>query len=146
MSHILYAKVPIIHQGLRQEETVVQITLALDYLEKVSTGIFQHIKSSVDRQKANLSRLQERSRNVQAKMDKLAGTNKATKVDKLINQVCYSKYLFENATGVDSKKVELVEFVLRDYKFVCQSIRSVHIILLLKELDTIYNYSVIKKT
>lgn len=82
MSHIMYAKVPIIHQGLRQEETVVQITLALDYLEKVSNGIFQHIKSSVDRQKANLSRLQERSRNVQAKMDKLAGTNKATKVDK----------------------------------------------------------------
>lgn len=104
MSHILYAKVPIIHQGLRQEETVVQITLALDYLEKVSTGIFQHIKSSVDRQKANLSRLQERSRNVQAKMDKLAGTNKATKVDKLINQVCYSRYLFENATGVDGNK------------------------------------------
>lgn len=119
----MYAKVPIIHQGLRQEETVVQITLALDYLEKVSTGIFQHIKSSVDRQKANLSRLQERSRNVQAKMDKLAGTNKATKVDKQTDQACYSSYLSKNSIGVDSKKstATVVEFGLTEYQFVCQT-------------------------
>lgn len=135
MSHILYAKVPIIHQGLRQEETVVQITLALDYLEKVSTGIFQHIKSSVDRQKANLSRLQDRSRNVQAKMDKLAGTNKATKVDKLINKVCYSKYLFESATGVDSKKSTASEICSQRLQ-ICVSVNQI----------STYNYSVTKKT
>lgn len=134
MSHILYAKVPIIHQGLRQEETVVQITLALDYLEKVSTGIFQHIKSSVDRQKANLSRLQERSRNVQAKMDKLAGTNKATKVDKLINQFCYSRYLLENTTGGDSKKSTASEICSQRLQ-ICVSVNQI----------STYN-SVIKRT
>ncbi|XP_046683302.1 WASH complex subunit 1-like isoform X2 [Homalodisca vitripennis] len=80
MSHIPYAKVPIIHQGLRQEETIVQITVALDYLEKVSHGIFEHIKTSVENQKSHLARLRERSKTVQAKMNKLAGTNKATKV------------------------------------------------------------------
>ncbi|XP_054281374.1 WASH complex subunit 1-like [Macrosteles quadrilineatus] len=80
MSHVPYAEVPIIHQGLRQEETVIQITLALDYLEKVSCGIFQHIKSSVEKQKVQLSKLQDRSKLINKKMDKLAGTNKATKV------------------------------------------------------------------
>lgn len=79
MSHIPFAKVPIIHQGLRQEETIVQITLTLDYLEKVSNGIFSHIKTSVDRQMKHLTSLKERSKVVQAKMEKLSGTNKATK-------------------------------------------------------------------
>ena len=76
-----FGSVPIIPQDLRQEETVVQITLALDYLDQVATDIFQHIKTTVGKQKTNLNRLQERTNIVQAKVDKLAGTNKATKVN-----------------------------------------------------------------
>lgn len=75
-----FGSVPIIHQDLRQEETIVQITLALDYLDQVSTSIFQHIKMTVGKQKARLNKLQERSNIVQEKVNKLAGTNKATKV------------------------------------------------------------------
>lgn len=92
MSHIPFAKVPIIHQGLRQEETIVQITLTLDYLEKVSQGIFSHIKSSVDRQVAHLSELKERCKVVKAKLEKLSGTNKATKVSLSNFLICYLNY------------------------------------------------------
>lgn len=78
-----FGSVPIIHQDLRQEETIVQITLALDYLDQVSTNIFQHIKTAIGKQKVRLNKLHERSNIVQAKVDKLAGTNKATKVNVL---------------------------------------------------------------
>lgn len=75
-----FGSVPIIHQDLRQEESIVQITLALDYLDQVSTNIFKHIQTAVGKQKVRLNKLQERSDVVKAKVNKLAGTNKATKV------------------------------------------------------------------
>lgn len=76
-----YAEIPIIPQGLRQEEAVVQTTLALEYLNNVALDIFKNIKDNVKKQHEDLANIRSRAKVVRAKIDKLAGMNKkATKV------------------------------------------------------------------
>lgn len=76
-----YAEIPIIPQGLRQEEAVVQTALALEYLNNVALDIFKNIKDSVMAQNEELANIRSRAKVVRAKIDKLSGMNKkATKV------------------------------------------------------------------
>lgn len=79
MTYQVY-NVPIVPADLRREETVRQIADALDYLDKVSNDVFSNINKRVSENKAKLQKLDDRVALAQAKVDKLKGSNKATKV------------------------------------------------------------------
>ena len=70
----------VIQQDLRQEETIVQIAEALDYLDEVVKDIFTRVEERVERNKAKLEELHERANIAKMKVEKLTGSNKATKV------------------------------------------------------------------
>lgn len=79
MEHSLYS-VPIIQQDLRQEETILQISDALDYLDQVVKDIFARVESRVVESKAKLEKLHKRASFAKMKVEKLTGSSKATKV------------------------------------------------------------------
>lgn len=79
MERTLYS-VPVIQQDLRQEETVLQIADALDYLDQVVKDIFARVESRIVESKARLEMLDKRASLAKMKLEKLTGSSKATKV------------------------------------------------------------------
>jgi WAS family protein 1 len=79
MEHALYS-VPVIQQDLRQEETILQIANALDYLDQVVKDIFARVESRIVESKARLEILHKRASLAKMKVEKLTGSSKATKV------------------------------------------------------------------
>lgn len=101
--------VPTIPPDLRREETILQIADSLDYLEKVANDVFTRINTRVSENRARLQKVNDRISLAQARVDKLKGSNKATKV------FACSKYpaedeqanygmLFSNTDGIKSAK------------------------------------------
>lgn len=72
--------VPLVLTGLRKEESINQIVDSLEYLEKVSNDIFSRISRRVSENKNRLAQLDHRVDVAQARIDKIKGTKKATRV------------------------------------------------------------------
>ncbi|MED6287228.1 WASH complex subunit 1, partial [Characodon lateralis] len=72
--------VPLIQPELRREEAVLQIADALLYLEVISTDIFRRVSESVEKNRRQLQSVSDRIRLAQARVDKIKGSKKATKV------------------------------------------------------------------
>ena len=73
--------VPVILPDLRREESLVQVTDALEYLEAVAVDIFNRISNRVGAERDKLAAINERICVAQAKVDKLrSATSKATTV------------------------------------------------------------------
>ncbi|XP_005933137.1 WASH complex subunit 1 [Haplochromis burtoni] len=72
--------VPLIQPDLRREEAVHQIADALMYLENISTDIFRRVSDSVEKNRHQLKSITDRIRLAQARVDKIKGSKKATKV------------------------------------------------------------------
>lgn len=72
--------VPLIQPDLRREEAVHQIADALLYLETISTDIFRRVSDSVEKNRRQLQSVTDRIRLAQARVDKIKGSKKATKV------------------------------------------------------------------
>uniref|UniRef100_A0A1A8C537 WAS protein family homolog n=1 Tax=Nothobranchius kadleci TaxID=1051664 RepID=A0A1A8C537_NOTKA len=72
--------VPLIQPDLRREEAVHQIADALLYLELISTDIFRRVSESVEKNRRQLQSVSDRIRLAQARVDKIKGSKKATKV------------------------------------------------------------------
>uniref|UniRef100_G3PI36 WAS protein family homolog 1 n=1 Tax=Gasterosteus aculeatus aculeatus TaxID=481459 RepID=G3PI36_GASAC len=72
--------VPLIQSDLRREEAVHQIADALLYLETISTDIFRRVSDSVEKNRRQLQSVTDRIRLAQARVDKIKGSKKATKV------------------------------------------------------------------
>ncbi|XP_028287265.1 WASH complex subunit 1 isoform X3 [Parambassis ranga] len=72
--------VPLIQPDLRREEAVHQIADALMYLEMISTDIFRRVSESVEKNRHQLQSVTDRIRLAQARVDKIKGSKKATKV------------------------------------------------------------------
>ncbi|XP_016364707.1 WAS protein family homolog 1-like [Sinocyclocheilus rhinocerous] len=72
--------VPLIQPDLRREEAVHQITDALQYLETISTDIFNRVSQSVEKNRAHLQSVTDRIKLAQARVQKIKGSKKATKV------------------------------------------------------------------
>lgn len=79
MSHQVY-NVPGISLDLRTEETVHQIVDSLTYLDQVANDIFTRIHNRVAENQTRLQKINDRVNLTQAKVDKIKGSNKATKV------------------------------------------------------------------
>lgn len=62
---------PLISSGLRQEEFIRQMVDSLEYLEAVSSDIFNLISISVSEQKDKLIDINNRINKAEAKVDKL---------------------------------------------------------------------------
>lgn len=71
---------PIVPPDLRREETIKQICDSLDYLEKISIDIFNRISNKVTDNHNRLRAINDRVNLAQAKIEKIKGSNKATKV------------------------------------------------------------------
>ena len=80
LQHPVYL-VPVIQQDLRQEETILQIADALDYLDQVVNDIFARVQSRIEESKAKLEKLRKRESLAKLKVEKLTGSSKATKVN-----------------------------------------------------------------
>uniref|UniRef100_A0A3B4Y6H4 WAS protein family homolog 1 n=1 Tax=Seriola lalandi dorsalis TaxID=1841481 RepID=A0A3B4Y6H4_SERLL len=81
--HILEGQVysvPLIQPDLRREEAVHQIADALLYLENISNDIFRRVSESVEKNRHQLQSVTDRIRLAQARVDKIKGSKKATKV------------------------------------------------------------------
>uniref|UniRef100_A0A8C8IAD1 WAS protein family homolog 1 n=1 Tax=Oncorhynchus tshawytscha TaxID=74940 RepID=A0A8C8IAD1_ONCTS len=72
--------VPLIQSDLRREEAVHQIADTLLYLETISTDIFTRVSESVERNRCQLQSVTDRIRLAQARVNKIKGSKKATKV------------------------------------------------------------------
>uniref|UniRef100_A0A8C1HW43 WAS protein family homolog 1 n=1 Tax=Cyprinus carpio carpio TaxID=630221 RepID=A0A8C1HW43_CYPCA len=72
--------VPLIQPDLRREEAVHQITDALQYLEMISTDIFSRVSQSVEKNRVHLQSVTDRIKLAQARVQKIKGSKKATKV------------------------------------------------------------------
>ncbi|XP_041853280.1 WASH complex subunit 1 isoform X3 [Melanotaenia boesemani] len=72
--------VPLIQPDLRREEAVHQIADALLYLEAISTDIFKRVSENVEKNRRQLQSVSDRIRLAQARVDKIKGSKKATKV------------------------------------------------------------------
>jgi WAS family protein 1 len=72
--------VPTIPPDLRREETIHQIADALEYLDKVANEILARVGKRVVENRAHLQRINDRVSLAAARVDKLKGSNKATKV------------------------------------------------------------------
>ena len=79
MSHQVY-NVPGISLDLRTEETVHQIVDSLSYLDQVANDVFTRIHNKVSENQTRLQKINDRVNLTQAKVDKIKGSNKATKV------------------------------------------------------------------
>ena len=72
--------VPLVLPGLRKEESINQVIDALEYLERVSADIFSRISQRVAENRERLAALNHRSDLAQARIDKIKGIKKATRV------------------------------------------------------------------
>ena len=66
--------------SLRREESINQIVDSLEYLEKVSKDIFTRISNRVAENKKRLEAINYRADLAQARIDKIKGIKKATRV------------------------------------------------------------------
>ncbi|CAB3380318.1 Hypothetical predicted protein [Cloeon dipterum] len=73
-------EVPVIHQDLRQDETIVQIADSLEYLQKCANQIFTKIESKLEESARKLNAIQQRTAVSKQNIQKLTGIKKATKV------------------------------------------------------------------
>ncbi|XP_069142361.1 WASH complex subunit 1-like [Argopecten irradians] len=80
MMSLQSCNIPGIPPDLRRDETVHQIADSLDYLDKVANEIFQRINTRVNDNRSRLQKINDRLSLAQAKVDKIKGSNKATKV------------------------------------------------------------------
>ncbi|KAH1187619.1 hypothetical protein KIL84_020368, partial [Mauremys mutica] len=72
--------VPLIQPDLRREEAIHQVADALQYLQKVSSDIFNRISQRVEASRMQLQAIGERVSLAQAKIEKIKGSKKAIKV------------------------------------------------------------------
>ncbi|KAG9340019.1 hypothetical protein JZ751_022130 [Albula glossodonta] len=72
--------VPLIQPDLRREEAIHQIADSLQYLEKISADIFSRVSQSVEKNRAHLQAVNDRIKLAQARVQKIKGSKKATKV------------------------------------------------------------------
>lgn len=72
--------VPIILPSLRREESINQIIDSLEYLEKITEDIFSKISSRVGENRERIASLNQRVDLAQAKIDRIKGIKKATRV------------------------------------------------------------------
>ncbi|MGH0162362.1 UNVERIFIED_CONTAM: hypothetical protein FKN15_063459 [Acipenser sinensis] len=72
--------VPLIQPDLRREEAIHQIADALQYLETISCDIFARVSRSVEKNRTHLQTVTDRIKLAQARIDKIKGSKKATKV------------------------------------------------------------------
>ncbi|KAM9377191.1 WASH complex subunit 1 isoform 2-T2 [Pholidichthys leucotaenia] len=72
--------VPLIQPDLRREEAIHQIADALLYLDTISTDIFRRVSESVEKNRHQLKGITDRIKLAQARVDKIKGSKKATKV------------------------------------------------------------------
>ena len=72
--------VPLVLPSLRREESINQIVDSLEYLEKVSQDIFTRISNRVAENKERLAAINHRADLAQARIDKIKGIKKATRV------------------------------------------------------------------
>lgn len=79
MSNQAY-NIPTVPSDLRREETIRQIADALDYLNKVANDVFTRISNKVQDNRLNLQKINDRVNLAQARIDKVRGSKKATKV------------------------------------------------------------------
>ena len=71
---------PGVSPDLRRDETVHQIVDSLEYLDKIANEVFSRIHSKVEDNKSRLQKLNDHVNNSQARIDKIKGSKKATKV------------------------------------------------------------------
>lgn len=72
--------IPLVLPSLRREESINQIVDSLEYLEKVSKDIFTRISNRVAENKKRLEAINYRADLAQARIDKIKGIKKATRV------------------------------------------------------------------
>ena len=72
--------IPGVPPDLRREETVQQIADSLEYLDKVASEVFLRVTKRVADNRARLQKVNDRVSLAQARVDKIKGSNKATKV------------------------------------------------------------------
>ncbi|KAH3881712.1 WASH complex subunit 1-like [Dreissena polymorpha] len=72
--------VPGVPEDLRSEETINQVVDSLEYLDKIANEIFNMIHTRVTSNGDKLRKINDRVNLAQAKIDKIKGSNKATKV------------------------------------------------------------------
>ena len=72
--------VPLILPNLRREESINQIVDSLEYLEKISKDIFTRISQRIAENKERLAAINHRADLAQARIDKIKGIKKATRV------------------------------------------------------------------
>lgn len=72
--------VPLVLPSLRREESINQIVDSLEYLEQVSKDIFTRISNRVAENKERLAAINHRADLAQARIDKIKGIKKATRV------------------------------------------------------------------
>lgn len=72
--------IPNVPPDLRREETVHQIADSLNYLDQVANEVFKRISNKLNENRTRLQRVNDRISLAQAKVDKIKGSNKATKV------------------------------------------------------------------
>ena len=106
--------VPLILPSLRKEESINQIIDALEYLEQVSSDIFSRISARVAENRERLASLNQRSDLAQARIDKIKGIKKATRVFSSAKYPA-SKEL-EPYKSLYSSETELAEIKRRSYE------------------------------
>ncbi|XP_014790172.1 WASH complex subunit 1 [Octopus bimaculoides] len=79
MSNQIY-NIPTIPPDLWQEDTIIQIADTLQYLYQVTDDIFDRISNKVNENLQRLAKVNDRVGIAQAKVEKLKGSNKATRV------------------------------------------------------------------
>ena len=79
MSNQIY-RIPTIPPDLWREDTILQIADVLQYLNKVTDDTFSRISKRVDDNHRRLAKVNDRVSLARAKVSKLQGSNKATKV------------------------------------------------------------------
>ena len=72
--------IPNVPPDLRREETVHQIADSLNYLDQVANEVFKRIGNKLSENRTRLQKVNDRITLAQAKVDKIKGSNKATKV------------------------------------------------------------------
>ena len=72
--------VPTVPPDLRPEESIMVVCDSLQYLEQVASDVFARIGTRVGENRAQLAKLNARIAVAQAKIDRIKGTNRATRV------------------------------------------------------------------
>ena len=72
--------VPVVPPDLRREETIHQLCDSLAYLDTIANDVFTCIGQRVAENHSHLRAINDRVNLAQAKIDRIKGTNKATKV------------------------------------------------------------------